>query len=64
MKNIEIKDNSPGTPSDATTRSVKIFIGINIFIDDTITFNPYNTTKANIILVTTFLTILNIISFP
>ena len=57
-----INDNSPGTPSEATIRIVNIFIGINIFIDETITFNPYNTTNANIILVTIFFIILNIIS--
>ena len=60
MKNIDISDSSPGTPSMDTIDIVNIFIGIKILIDDTITFNPYNKTKANTTFFTTFFSILNI----
>ena len=59
---MEISDNNPGTPRKETMDNVNIFIGINIFIDDTITFNPYNTTNANTTFLTIFLTIVSIIS--
>ena len=60
MKNIDISDSNPGTPSIDTIDIVNIFIGIKILIDDTITFNPYNKTKENTTFFTTFFSILNI----
>lgn len=59
---MEIKDNNPGTPKNVMIVNVNIFMGINIFNDEIITFNPYNKTKANITFFTTFFIISNIIS--
>ncbi len=59
---MDISDNNPGTPRSDTVNNVNIFIGINIFIDETITLSPYKTTNENVIFFTTFFSILNIIS--
>lgn len=54
IKKIDIKDNNPGIPNNETTVIVNKLIGIKMFIDETITFNPYNTTKAKIIFLQSF----------
>ncbi len=63
MKNIDTNDSKPGTPKIEITDSVKIFIGMNIFNDETITLSPYNNTNAKITLLKTVLINFNNISF-
>ena len=63
IKKIDIKDNNPGIPNKDTIVIVNRLIGINMFIDETRTFNPYNTKNEKIIRFTTFFIISNIISF-
>lgn len=50
--------NTPGDPSSDTRQIVIMFIGINIFTDDNIIFNPYIITNAKHTFLTIFIILL------